>query len=118
MASGNIDPPYYILLSQSSLPGPSSTNPTSTAFVHPVIEYHFADDPPSTLLPASPSESIIILDYDGTDETPVAESLEKNLAVTGVKVTDAPGASAARDGEPRWNDQIYIVETISGVEGR
>jgi len=44
----------------------------------------------------------------------VALSLRKNLAVTSVKVTDAPGAGvAAREGEPKRNDKMYIIETIT-----
>ena len=118
MADDNPEPPCFILLSQSNLPGLSSTNPPATTFVHPVIEYHFADDPPTALLPSSLTETVIILDYDGSDANPQARSLEKDIIVTGVNVTEALGNNAVRDGEPKRNDRIYIIETIGGADGR
>lgn len=116
--SDEIEPPYYVLLSQTRLPG-HAIAPGPTSFIHPVIEYHFADDPPHILLPNSPSESVIILDYDGSS-TPIAQSLHKSLAVNAVKVSEAPGAAVAavREGQSNRNDKMYVIEIINGMEDR
>ncbi|TDL28681.1 hypothetical protein BD410DRAFT_781205 [Rickenella mellea] len=95
--------PYYILLSQPS-----------SSLVHPAIQYHFADDPPISLLPSSPGETVLVLDYDpSSSNPPAAQSLSTNTAVTSVKVTDAPGAAVAKEGEPKRNDKMFIIETIA-----
>ncbi|EJD04156.1 uncharacterized protein FOMMEDRAFT_155276 [Fomitiporia mediterranea MF3/22] len=108
------EPPYYVLT--RPLPNASSQAPAN--FAHPVIEYHFADDPPSLLLPSSETQSVIIIDYDDLNSPPVAQSLNQNLAVAGVKVSPAPGASAApstREGDLKRNDQMYIIETLGSI---
>ena len=102
-------PPFYILL-QHATGGAQTTSTSASNFVHPVIEYHFADDPPSALLPTSDTEAIVIIDYDGPDQPPTVRSLHSDLAVTGVKITDAPGAAAAN---PRRNDKMYVLETVT-----
>ncbi|THH06371.1 hypothetical protein EW145_g4137 [Phellinidium pouzarii] len=108
-ASPNPEPPFYLLLQHTSpADANNATSSTPASFSHPLIEYHFADDPPSALLPSSAAENVIILDYNGPDSTPVVQSLHSDFAITGVKVTDAPGAAATRR-----NDRMFIIETIA-----
>jgi len=103
------DAPYYVMLSQSNL-----VSPSTTSLVHPIIQYHFADDNPHDILPTHEGESVIILDYEPGKVTPLVESASRNIAVTGIKVTDAPPSGTPTDGEPRRNDNMFILETISG----
>ncbi|KAL5519128.1 hypothetical protein ACEPAH_811 [Sanghuangporus vaninii] len=105
-ASAKHEPPLYLL----TQPLASSSAQSAANFAHPVIEYQFADDPPSNLLPKSDAETVIIVDYGDNDAVPVARSLNRELAVAGVKVTPAPGAG---DGETRRNDMMYIIETLA-----
>lgn len=106
------EPPFYLLAQPLAHSSQSAAN-----FTHPLIEYHFADDPPSNLLPGSDAESVIIIDYENTEPIPVAQSLHQDLAVAGVKVTTAPGATTARDDEPKRNDKMYIIQTLSAAAG-
>ncbi|KAI0079583.1 hypothetical protein K474DRAFT_1591668 [Panus rudis PR-1116 ss-1] len=101
------DPPHYVLVSHSS-----SLNNQSvpTTFSHPIVEYHYADDSPRNLLPRSPDEQVLILDYP-EQAAPTAKSLSPDVAVTGVKVTDAPGA-AGHEGGPK-NNKIYVLDTTT-----
>lgn len=105
------EPPFYLLTQPTSSQGIANFN-------HPFIEYHFADDHPSALLPTSDAENVIIVDYEDIDSSPVVQSLHPNLAIAGVKVT-APGpAPPLRDGEPKRNDRMYIIETLSNTCGQ
>ncbi|KLO07572.1 hypothetical protein SCHPADRAFT_836480 [Schizopora paradoxa] len=113
MAAANLyDLPYFIMLSQSTMPL-AGENPSTSSLVHPVIQYHFADDNPHDILPRYDGESVIILDYERGRVPPLVESASKNIAVTGIKVTDAPPSSVPSDGETRRNDNMFIIETIS-----
>ncbi|KAI0348618.1 hypothetical protein BDW22DRAFT_109779 [Trametopsis cervina] len=79
------EPPFYILVSHS-LTAPFSAGP-STTLSHPVIEYHFADDSPKDLLPRTPGEQVVVLDYDVSHSAvPTAQSFSPALAVKGVKM--------------------------------
>ncbi|KAI0757074.1 hypothetical protein C8Q80DRAFT_1131881 [Daedaleopsis nitida] len=105
------DPPYYVLISHSqSLAG---SVPASSSLCHPIIEYHYADDPPASLLPQHPTEHVLVLDYESAQSgvaAPTVKSLSPDLIVSGLKVTDAPGAAVA--GEPALrNNSIYVIET-------
>ncbi|KAJ3801648.1 hypothetical protein GGU11DRAFT_813900 [Lentinula aff. detonsa] len=92
-----MDPPYYILF---------STQPASSSSLgHPTIQYQYADDSPLALLPQHPDEHVLLLDYDQT--LPTVNSTSRTLAVTGIKVEEAPGAAVA---ENRHNDRMYIIE--------
>ncbi|PCH33573.1 hypothetical protein WOLCODRAFT_93757 [Wolfiporia cocos MD-104 SS10] len=105
------DPPYYILVSHDSPPSIPSAAP-STSLSHPTIEYHYADDSPHSLLPRYPGEQIIVLDYDPTKgPTPTIKSLSKDLAVTGLRIADAPGAGVTAE-DPR-NNKMYILEAMT-----
>src|SRR5260370_42609990 len=108
-------PPFYILLSQhtsSSLHslGTQTLPPPPSRLTHPTIQYHYADDPPLALVPSAEHPHIVILDIPeessrqpvispSSTETitpspiPSARSLSSALAVTSVKVAQAPGAA-------------------------
>lgn len=105
-------PPLYVLL-QPNLPSASSAPAT---FVHPVIEYHFADDPPTALLPTSANESVLVLDYTSSDIIPTVQSLHSGSAISNLRIVDAPGVSSAKQSEPTINDKMYIIETVSSIE--
>lgn len=110
------EPPYYVLISHS-LPLPSTVGPTTT-FSHPTIEYHYADDSPHNFLPRTPEEHVIVLDFDPSDSTaPTAQSLSLDLAVKGVKVADAPGASTTNEDGP-MNKKMYVIETSTSPPKR
>lgn len=103
-------PPFYILVSHSAH-STASAAPTTT-LTHPVIEYHYANEgSPHDLLPRTPGEQVLVLDYDPSQITNIfSRSVAGNTAVTGVKVTDAPGAGGA-DVDPSRNSKMYIIET-------
>lgn len=105
-------PPWYLLFSHSSV---CISNPgaLSNTLGHPVIQYHYADDSPLSLLPHTPEEHVLVLDYDPTTAAPpTVKSMSKHLAVSGLKVQEAPGAAAAQESDPK-NDRMYIIETIA-----
>ena len=106
------DPPYYVLIAHSQSLNISSV-PASSSLSHPVIEYHFADDPAQSLLPQYPGEHVLVLDYDpARPGTPTVKSLSADLVVSAVKVADAPGAAVA--GEPALrNNNMYVIETMT-----
>lgn len=97
-------PPYFILYSHS--------DGESSHLVHPAIQYHYADDSPLALLPQTPDEHVIVLDFDPySAQTLHARSLSKDLLVTGVKAEEAPG-SAAEELEGR-NNRMHTIQTIA-----
>ena len=66
------------------------------------------------LLPQSPHEQVLILDYDPTNMTvPMAQSLSPDLAVLGVKVAEAPSSTIDDNPNPRSNNYIYVIETTT-----
>ena len=102
-------PPRYILVSHSSQ-SPNCSAPVKT-LSHPHIHYQYADDPPLALLPSSSAEQVIVLDYDPSGRTsPHAQSISGPAAVTGVKVTDAPGHIPTGE-DASSNDKMYVVHT-------
>ncbi|PPQ76713.1 hypothetical protein CVT26_004374 [Gymnopilus dilepis] len=101
-------PPFYVLLAHSSLSGLPSGAPSNT-LGHPVIQYHYADDSPLSLLPAHPDEHVLIFDHS---TNPTVKSISKSLSVTGLKLEEAPGAAAEDEAGAR-NDTMYIIETTS-----
>lgn len=113
------EPPFYVLVSHSSLSNISPSTAQSASLAHPTIQYHYADDSPLTLLPQSPSEHVLVLDYDpGATNAPVVNSLSRGLVVSGLKVAEAPGAAAVVDDEPGRNDRMYILETTLAREDK
>jgi hypothetical protein len=118
------EPPYYILVSHSNLSNnttASGVGTSSTSLAHPIIQYHYADDSPLSLLPQSPDEHVLVLDYDGLQlgTVPTIKSISSNLALTGVKVSEAPGAATAHDElKINRNDKMYILETCTTMEDK
>ncbi|KAF5374906.1 hypothetical protein D9758_000487 [Tetrapyrgos nigripes] len=95
-----MNPPHYILFASAS----------SSSLGHPAIQYHYADDSPLSILPQYPDEHVLLLNYDPNSATsPSVVSTSRNIAVTGVRVEEAPGAAAA---EEKHNDRMYIIETV------
>ena len=110
MASGEL--PYYIFVSNSSLLSTTQAAPSSL-LLHPSIQYHYQDDPSLDLLPRSEDEHVLVLDYDPTGLTqPSAKSISNNIAVTSLKVADAPGAAVSGSDElPNKHDKMYVIHT-------
>jgi len=94
------NPPYYILLANDG-----------ALLGHPVIQYHYADDSPLSLLPTHPDEHILVLNYDPSTQ-PTVQSISQNLSVTGLKLEEAPGAAASDESRTR-NNTMFIIETTS-----
>ena len=110
MASGEL--PCYIFVSNSSLLSTTQAAPSSL-LLHPNIQYHYQDDSPLDLLPRSEDEHVLVLDYDPSgDSQPSAKSISNNIAITSLKVTDAPGAVVSSSDEfPSKSDKMYIIHT-------
>lgn len=104
------EPPVYVLLQPNHSSAPAS-------FAHPVIEYHFTDDPATILLPSSEHESVLVVDYTSRDVAPAVQSLHPGIAISGLKIVDAPGVSAPPPDAKVPNDKIYIIETVSSIDG-
>lgn len=97
-------PPYYILVSHNS-----ALASASATLSHPVIEYHYADDSPHSLLPQYPEERILVIDYDPSrNAPPTAKSLSPDLSVTNVQVAAAAGAGGIDE-----EHKMYILETMT-----
>ncbi|KAL1705044.1 hypothetical protein EV121DRAFT_290773 [Schizophyllum commune] len=71
-------PPYYILLSHSGV------------LAHAPITYHYADDPALALLPESPGEHVVLLDWALTEVTGTA-----NASPSGATAGSTSGATTA-----------------------
>jgi hypothetical protein len=91
-------PPFYVLIAHSS------------ALIHPRIGYAYADDSPLHLLPNSPEEHVVVLDYN----PPTAKSLSSSIAVTALKVEDA--LAVADESQPQRNDRMHIIQTTAADE--
>lgn len=102
-----MEPPYYILF---------STQPAnSSSLGHPTVQYHYADDSPLSLLPQHADEHVLLLEYNQGSLMPTVTSTSRTMAVTGMKVEEAPGAAVAED---RHNDRMYIIEATSVLEDK
>ena len=109
-AAAPVGPPYYVLISHSQCLNNASV-PTSTSLSHPVIEYHYADDAPASLLPRHPAEHVLVLDYDpARSGVPIVKSLSPDLVVSALKVADAPGAAVVGE-SAMANNSMYVIET-------
>lgn len=110
-------PPTYVLISESAL---SNTNYTAdfTTLVHPVIHYHYADDPP--ICPQGTKSNLLVMDYDpASTELPAVSSLTPSLAVDDVTVSDAPGASSTLSSTSLpVNSNLYIIRTLALVNDK
>ncbi|KAF9229491.1 hypothetical protein BS17DRAFT_771528, partial [Gyrodon lividus] len=104
-------PPYYIIVAHSSLQHISSCQSSST-LAHADIEYRYNDDSPLLLLPRHPDEHVLVLNHDPANPTrPTVKSASSQLALSGMKVLPAPGASA--DEDANRNDHMYVLEVAS-----
>ena len=100
--------PYYVLVSTSS-----QAQPATPVLIHPVLQYHYANDSPLSLLPRSPNEQVLVLDYDPlTPQFTRAQSISGSSAVTGIKVAEAPGAGSA-EGDTGWCNSMFVLETTT-----
>jgi hypothetical protein len=106
--------PYYVLVSPSSQTQSSAaTGSTTPVLNHPVLQYHYANDSPLSLLPRSPNEHVFVVDYDPlTPQCARAQSISGSSAVTGIKVTEAPGAGSA-EGSAGWCNSMFVLETTT-----
>ncbi|KAI0257508.1 hypothetical protein BJV78DRAFT_1163223 [Lactifluus subvellereus] len=106
--------PRYVLVSSSSRTQlTAATGPTTSVLGHPVLQYHYANDSPLCLLPISPEEQVLVLDYDPLNPAFTrAQSISGSSAVTGIKVTDAPGAGSA-EGDVGWSNKMFVLETTT-----
>lgn len=106
--------PYYVLVSPSSQTQPSAaTGSTTPVLNHPVLQYHYANDSPLSLLPRSQNEHVLVVDYDPlTPQCARAQSISGSSAVTGIKVTEAPGAGSA-EGFAGWCNNMFVLETTT-----
>ncbi|KAB5592391.1 hypothetical protein CTheo_4155 [Ceratobasidium theobromae] len=99
--------PRYILISQTSLPSKSESEPAPTTLVHPIIHYQYADDAPTAIpLSLSSDAHIIYLDFDpiNTSHTQ-ARSASDSIVATGLTLSDAAGALNAE------NPHLYVVNS-------
>ncbi|KAG8789685.1 hypothetical protein FRB91_006979 [Serendipita sp. 411] len=53
-------PPFYIMMAQSTAPG--THHVTASALQHPTVQLHYADDPPTALLPTAEHPNVLILE--------------------------------------------------------
>lgn len=108
--------PYYVLVSPSpsSQTQSSATTGSKTPVLnHPVLQYHYANDSPLSLLPRSLNEHVVVVDYDPlTPQSTRAQSISGTSAVTGIKVTEAPGAGSA-EMSTGWCNKMFVLETTT-----
>ncbi|KAG1773145.1 hypothetical protein EDD22DRAFT_767439 [Suillus occidentalis] len=104
------EPPYYLLVSHSSLQ--HSSGLSSNSLAHASVEYRYADDSPLMLLSRHPDEHVLVLNHDpAKGNIPTVQSTSSHMAVTGIKVSVAPGASVNEDHST--NDNMYVLEVAS-----
>jgi len=101
-------PPYYILVSHSSVDNTAPGTPSSN-FSHPIIQYQYRDDSAIPLLPQHPDEHVLVLDYDPSPKFSTVKNISGGMVVTDLKVDEAPGTTVA-DGK---NNHMFVIETTS-----
>ncbi|KAI5982524.1 hypothetical protein EDC04DRAFT_2842685 [Pisolithus marmoratus] len=105
MASTSSAPLCYMLASHNTLQSSTSTQ-ASSILDHVDIQCHHADDSPLSLLPSHPDEHVFILYHDPDNPAaPTIKSTSSQFSLSGVKVSQAPGASMDEDKNP--NMHIY-----------
>jgi hypothetical protein len=107
-------PPRYILVSQSILSDSVATDSSHRALSHPIIQYVYADDPPTAALPRFPGEQVLVIDNSSTSDPTLvpSSSLSPDLIVTGVKISAAPGTTLMDADVPLGNNNMYVIETM------
>lgn len=103
------NPPFYVLVAQSTvsnIPAGALSNNLS----HPVIQYHYADDSPLSILPTHSDEHVLVMNYDRLSTQPTVQSISADLSITGLKLEEAPGAALA-DPTGTMNNTMFTIET-------
>ncbi|KAI5999446.1 hypothetical protein EDC04DRAFT_2584280 [Pisolithus marmoratus] len=109
MASTSSAPPYYVLASHNTLQSNTSAQ-ASSVFGHVDIQYRHADDSSLSLLPSHPDEHVFVLYHDPDNPAaPTIKSTSSQFALSGVKVSQAPGASMCEDKNPN----MYVLQVTS-----
>jgi len=75
--------------------------------IHPAIVYHYADDPPRSLVPQQ-DEHVLVLDHDPSGATPIVQSISPAISVTGLRIEEAPGAATESS-----DDRMFIVDATA-----
>ncbi|KAI6116871.1 hypothetical protein EV401DRAFT_2073085 [Pisolithus croceorrhizus] len=102
-------PPYYVLASHDTLQ-PGTAAQTSSVLAHVDIQYRHTDDSPLSLLPSHPDEHVFVLYHDPDNPTaPTIKSTSSQFALSGVKVSQAPGAGMDDDKNPN----MYVLQVTS-----
>ncbi|KAF8271340.1 hypothetical protein EI94DRAFT_1720386 [Lactarius quietus] len=105
--------PHYVLVSSSSRAQPTTAAAAAAVPIlsHPILQYHYANDRPLSLLPKSGGEQVLLLDYDPVNPASTrVQNISGNAAITGIRVTDAPGAGSAEE-DACWSGKMFVLET-------
>ncbi|KAI6032550.1 hypothetical protein EDC04DRAFT_2223138 [Pisolithus marmoratus] len=109
MASTSSAPPYYVLVSHNTLQ-PGTSAQASSILGHVDILYRHADDSSLSLLPGHPDEHVFVLYHDPDNPAaPTIKSTSRQFALSGVKVSQATGASMGEDKNPN----MYVLQVTS-----
>jgi hypothetical protein len=129
--------PYYILVSPSAL----GSHLHASSLTHPTVQYHYADDPPTALLPTAEHPNVIILEPQLSEESaesntsssppsvstnsavtivpskviaqpPSFHSLSSSVAVTNVRVAQPPASAVAFATSEGKDPNIYIIDYV------
>lgn len=108
--------PHYVLVSSSSRAQSTVVGAAAAAvpiLSHPILQYHYANDRPLSLLPESAGEQVLVLDYDPLKPTSTrVQSISGNAAITGIRVTDAPGAGSGEE-DASVSSKMFVLETTT-----
>ena len=111
--------PHYVLISSSSWAQPTAATAVAAAAAavpilsHPILQYHYANDRPLSLLPENAEEQVLLLDYDPLNPASTRlQSISGNAAITGIRVTDAPGAGSTEE-DVCWSSKMFVLETTT-----
>ena len=106
--------PHYVLISSSSRAQPTAATAAAVPILsHPILQYHYANDRPLSLLPESTDEQVLLLEYDPLSPASTrVQSISGNAAITGIRVTDAPGAGSAEE-DACWSGKMFVLETTT-----
>ncbi|KAI6007952.1 hypothetical protein EDC04DRAFT_2778636 [Pisolithus marmoratus] len=106
MASTSSAPPCYVLASHNAFQSSTSAQ-ASSILGHVDIQYRHADDSPLSLLPSHPDEHVFVLYHDPDNPAaPTIKSTSSQFALSGVKVSQASGASMDEDKNPN----MYVLQ--------
>lgn len=115
--SGIQDPPRYVLIASDAVRGPASSTLSHPAIIH----YQYADDPPVNVIPPLGGQhTVLVMEFDESDPMgyPTVRSLSEDVVVSGIKVSEAPGATGARSpgtAGANTNSSMYVIETSMKV---